>query len=231
MAQSPTSDLEPRFPEARIQPEEAAPGTPAADHNGADLSFWRDSAWAGPRPAIPSQTAVLGIIVAAVVVTVALLVGGGLGSPGFSLGLAIGVGVAGFPCLLMFIADFVSLRSTDRRSNPSRTPREEDWERFWAPRGASRGPEGSAGWTFAGGESSGPQHPTEPVDPLAGVRWAYDLLGLPVDAGREEVRSRYHRLAHQFHPDKAGNQPEQLRRDAEKHMKELNAAYELLRAR
>jgi hypothetical protein len=231
MPQPTPTDLQPHAAEAGVQPEHTGASAPAGPRAGVDLSFWHDSTWAAARPALPSQTAVLGLIVAAVVVTVALLVGGGLGSPNFSLGLAIGVGVAGLPCLLLFLADAVSLRPAGRRNHPRRSPKAEDWERFWAPRGPARGPEGSSGWTFAGDGSDGAQTSAEAADPLGDLRWAYTLLGLPVEASRREVRAAYHRLAHQFHPDKAAGQSEQLRRDAERRMKELNAAYELLRGR
>lgn len=51
----------------------------------------------------------------------------------------------------------------------------------------------------------------------------YELLGISRSAGPEEIKRAYHRLAHQFHPDKnPGN------RAAEEHFKAINEAYAVL---
>jgi len=51
----------------------------------------------------------------------------------------------------------------------------------------------------------------------------YDLLGIDRTASREEVKRSYHRLAHQFHPDKnPGNAT------AEEHFKRITEAYHVL---
>ncbi len=48
----------------------------------------------------------------------------------------------------------------------------------------------------------------------------YKILGVPRDASQEEIKRAFRRLAHKYHPDKAGG-------DAEK-FKEINEAYQVL---
>ena len=48
----------------------------------------------------------------------------------------------------------------------------------------------------------------------------YDILGVPQNTSKEDIKRAYHILAHQFHPDKnKGN---------EKRFKEINEAYRIL---
>ena len=57
----------------------------------------------------------------------------------------------------------------------------------------------------------------------------YDVLGVGVDAGLDEVRRAYYRKAQVLHPDRyAGSSPEERER-AEAEMKALNAAWNTLR--
>lgn len=51
----------------------------------------------------------------------------------------------------------------------------------------------------------------------------YEVLEIPRDAGEEEIRRAFRRLARLYHPDKAGND-----RAAEERFKEINEAYEVL---
>jgi len=51
----------------------------------------------------------------------------------------------------------------------------------------------------------------------------YEILEVDRDAGEEEIRRSFRRLARQYHPDKTGND-----RDAEERFKEINEAYEVL---
>ena len=47
----------------------------------------------------------------------------------------------------------------------------------------------------------------------------YQILGISRNASEEEIRKAFHRLAHQYHPDKGGD---------EKKFKEINEAYQIL---
>ena len=47
----------------------------------------------------------------------------------------------------------------------------------------------------------------------------YKILGVDKNASQDEIRKAFHKLAHQYHPDKGG--------DAEK-FKEINEAYQVL---
>jgi len=48
----------------------------------------------------------------------------------------------------------------------------------------------------------------------------YKILGVKQDASEEEIKRAFHRLAHKFHPDKNGGDPEKF--------KEINEAYQIL---
>jgi molecular chaperone DnaJ len=52
----------------------------------------------------------------------------------------------------------------------------------------------------------------------------YEILGVPRTATQDEIRKAYLKLAHKFHPDKTGGDPE-----AEQRLKEVNAAYDVLK--
>src|SRR4051794_15063207 len=51
----------------------------------------------------------------------------------------------------------------------------------------------------------------------------YQILEVQSDAGEEDIRRAFRRLARLYHPDKAGND-----RAAEEKFKEINEAYEVL---
>jgi len=52
----------------------------------------------------------------------------------------------------------------------------------------------------------------------------YEILGVPRNASQEEIRRAYLKLAHKYHPDKTGGD-----KDAEEKLKEINAAYDVLK--
>lgn len=61
-----------------------------------------------------------------------------------------------------------------------------------------------------------------------GMTSYYDVLGVGVDAGPEEVRRAYYRQAQLLHPDRYAGSPEEQKR-AEVEMKAVNAAWATLR--
>ncbi|MFM7354335.1 MAG: DnaJ domain-containing protein, partial [Microcystis aeruginosa] len=50
----------------------------------------------------------------------------------------------------------------------------------------------------------------------------YEILGVSRDAGKEDIKRAYRRLARKYHPD-VNKEP-----GAEEHFKEINRAYEIL---
>ena len=58
----------------------------------------------------------------------------------------------------------------------------------------------------------------------------YAVLGLQPQASDREIKNAYRRLISQHHPDKLGDVPEELKRRAEERAREINAAYEKIRA-
>ncbi len=59
----------------------------------------------------------------------------------------------------------------------------------------------------------------------------YEVLEVLPTASAEEIRSAYRRKAQQYHPDKVAGQGSQVRQEAERRMKEINAAYDELKRR
>lgn len=58
----------------------------------------------------------------------------------------------------------------------------------------------------------------------------YAVLGITRAANEREIKTAYRRLMSQHHPDKLGDVPETLKRRAEERAREINAAYEKIRA-
>ncbi len=52
----------------------------------------------------------------------------------------------------------------------------------------------------------------------------YEILGVPRGASEDEIRKAYLKLAHKYHPDKTGGD-----KQAEEKLKEINAAYDVLK--
>jgi curved DNA-binding protein CbpA len=47
----------------------------------------------------------------------------------------------------------------------------------------------------------------------------------------DQIGAAYRKLARSHHPDKVANEPSQVREESEQRMKEVNAAYSLLKRR
>ncbi|MDH7454028.1 DnaJ domain-containing protein [Luteimonas composti] len=60
---------------------------------------------------------------------------------------------------------------------------------------------------------------------------AYRALGLDQDASDEEIDQAYRRLMSQYHPDKLAGAAPELREQAERRSREINAAYDRIRQR
>lgn len=69
-----------------------------------------------------------------------------------------------------------------------------------------------AGWIGSGGNAA-----------------PYRVLGLTSDATDAEVDQAYRRLMSQYHPDKVAGAAPELREQAEKKAREINAAYDRIR--
>ncbi len=55
------------------------------------------------------------------------------------------------------------------------------------------------------------------------------MLGLGSGASKGEINAAYREMARMYHPDKVANQSPKVREYAEQRMKEINAAYALLK--
>lgn len=67
------------------------------------------------------------------------------------------------------------------------------------------------------------------IDPK--IKLAYETLGVSIDSTSEEVVSAYRCMAKMYHPDKLLNMAPEFVELAEERMKEINAAYEVLKRR
>lgn len=59
----------------------------------------------------------------------------------------------------------------------------------------------------------------------------YRLLGVDRDASDEEIERAYRRLMAQYHPDRLAGAAPELREQAERKSREINAAYDAIRRR
>jgi DnaJ like chaperone protein len=97
----------------------------------------------------------------------------------------------------------------------------------WAQQSRQSGASGS-GWAGQNGRESHRRRPTTAVNSLGE---AYRVLGLPSDAGPDQVKLAYRRLIGKHHPDKLtakGISPTELAQATEK-TRQLTAAYERIR--
>ena len=74
------------------------------------------------------------------------------------------------------------------------------------------------------------QQSRPPPGSAAQIKDPYAVLGITREAGEREIKTAYRRLIRQHHPDKLGDVPEELKRRAEERAREINAAYEKIRA-
>lgn len=196
-----------------------------------NLAFGLASPPPPARPELISTGTLVALLVAAGALIGAALIAGGSGSPRFSLGLAFGVAIGAVPCFLIFAADLCRPYLGDQPPRRRRRLSQEEWQRIFDT-GPAAG--GSQGTTFSGRSSTGAgwtasQERTGRREAADQLSRAYDLLGVSENASIKEVTVAYHRLAHQVHPDKVVGEDEQARLLAERRMKDLNAAYTLLR--
>ena len=56
----------------------------------------------------------------------------------------------------------------------------------------------------------------------------YEVLNIPQNATKEEIKKAYRKLAHQYHPDKTAQLGPEIQEVAHRKMQEINEAYELL---
>lgn len=71
----------------------------------------------------------------------------------------------------------------------------------------------------------------ERAPPAPAGKDPYAVLGLDSSASAAEIKRAYRKLMSQYHPDKLGDVPEELKRRAGERAREINAAYETLRAK
>jgi hypothetical protein len=68
-----------------------------------------------------------------------------------------------------------------------------------------------------------------PIDPK--IKAAYEILGVSVTSSVEQILSAYRSMAKMYHPDRLANLAPEFIELAEERMKEINAAYETLKAK
>ncbi|MDR3386699.1 MAG: co-chaperone DjlA [Rudaea sp.] len=85
------------------------------------------------------------------------------------------------------------------------------------------------GYAYAA-RGSGPDSSRQAPHGNAPGKDPYAVLGLERNAGDSEIKRAYRKLISQHHPDKLGDVPEELKRRAEERAREINTAYERIRA-
>ena len=85
------------------------------------------------------------------------------------------------------------------------------------------GTRGRGGQGYGGGSYVPPQRSTQGPDP-------YTVLGIERSADDRTVKRAYRKLISEHHPDRLGDLPEAMRRQAEARASEINAAYERIKA-
>jgi hypothetical protein len=219
---APQTDPETGAAAADEQGARAAEGFEAP--TGAFSSNLGAPSWAASRED-ENPTLYIALIGGVVILAVIALIAGASGSPQFSIGLGLGVAVGAVP-YLVFIAIHAGANSRTGDGKRRRRMTQDEWERVFGRE--SNGSDAAAGSPGAEDpHASGSSDPA--VSAAAALQRAYDLLEVSPQAGSREVRSAYHRLAQQHHPDKFVGQSEEARAVAGLRMREVNAAYALIR--
>ncbi len=81
-------------------------------------------------------------------------------------------------------------------------------------------------WAHAGAYSQQGYRPA----PRSSGPDPYTVLGVPRDADERTIKRAYRKLISEYHPDRMGNMPEDLRRRAEQRAGEINAAWERIQS-
>ncbi len=115
-----------------------------------------------------------------------------------------------FPFIMMWLVMFV-LRLLRLRSYTSRTRQGPGYSGPWGGNPWDPGQQGRA---------NGQSHDTKSP---------YEVLGVKPNASRSELAAKYRELVQQYHPDKVAHLAPEFREVAEQRMKEINAAYDLLK--
>ena len=78
--------------------------------------------------------------------------------------------------------------------------------------------------------AGGARHEASPAaEAGATIASAYATLGVGRGASRDQIGAAYRKLARAHHPDKVANESSRVREESERRMKEINAAYSLLK--
>lgn len=86
------------------------------------------------------------------------------------------------------------------------------------------------GYAYSGPGGEHAEHAQQARTSAAGGRDPYAVLGLQASASPGEIKRAYRKLISQHHPDKLGDVPDELKRRAEERAREINTAYEKIRA-
>jgi len=86
------------------------------------------------------------------------------------------------------------------------------------------------GYAYAAGGGAHQQRTHEAPPQAPAAKDSYAVLGLDASASVGDIKRAYRKLISRHHPDKLGDVPEELKRRAEERAREINAAYERLRA-
>jgi hypothetical protein len=219
--------------ETRAPPEQrATDGVEKVMGSGAAPATWSEdgatATGANARVAArgPSSGAVIfWLILATLAVSGAAIAFGAGGYPVFGLGLGFGFAVGAIPYGLLVLAHASASEMTTPRTGRKRRMTDEEWQRIFGPRTS-----GPGAWT-AQEPPPGAGRSQPDAAPALDEQLAFERLELEPGATLRQVTRAYHRLAHRYHPDLTAGLPEGERMLAEQKMKELNAAYELLRHR